>query len=1060
VPESSRIVVCAGPRACERRLLAELEAALPAGEMPGHGALVVVPSAALRTHLQGRLLDRRPGWLGLRVTTLAALADSILARAGGRPAVAGPLEQLLAARLAAREGALARDLGGLVGGFEEVAGAVRDLLDAGFVEAHEEALLERLEAERESSGAAPVERACAIVRVATALRRALAAQGLAPDADRLAAASAAVAADPRRALGGAAVFVHGFADATGAASDLLEAIVRHSPACVVLDAPPELDGSSRDWRFGARLRERLTRIAAIESDPEAPPVGARASIRTADPARQARSAARWVAQHEAAIAGESIAVVLRRTEGAVGRFVTAFDRASLPLSASAGESGPGSRLLDALLELLDEREECPLGVALLLAAAAVESASGRTTAELRLGFASLGARTLGAALGLDFEGGDLRLPLAARFEPRPGEGPPRTRLRSLPEGALERARGALRELARALPARSGAAPVAARAQALLRLLRALSPSESAEHLARQLLDLASGPCGPVEVDDGEWRQLLEAALRPATTTPLGAGGGVALLSATEARGLTFTALVIADLAEGSFPRPIRADPLLPDSLRLRLRDLLPDLPVKTEGHDEERFLFAQLLGAAPTVLLLRAASDEAGRDVSPSPLLEELWRHGLGERPESSGDEPPCALEEAVAAALAGDGPGVLERVLPAALREGRLRCGDDGGPDADAVAKLRCAGLEAREADAGGSGEPRHAGLGPYFGQLPSGRIDFTSLRPSVTVLERFAGCGWQVLLERVLRLQPLPEVIDGLPSLPRALTGRVVHAVLEGLFPAAERSSSLEEALARSEPVAAPWPGPEELERRTRLAARLELERELLDPALFEAPLVLTALGLLEVARAVDWPSGTRSLLGVELGGAAVIRSAGSERTLPFRVDRLERDDGTVVMTDYKTGGALSDGKKPETRRKHLAARAASGAALQLPVYLLALPGVAARARYLHLAPDLDERVRDLSLDAGELAQLNLDATFDALFAAWDRGLFLPRLLDPKKLADPWPGCAWCAVREACVQGDSASRLRMERWARATPPATEPDNQARAWWALAAAGAPGEKR
>jgi len=64
---------------------------------------------------------------------------------------------------------------------------------------------------------------------------------------------------------------------------------------------------------------------------------------------------------------------------------------------------------------------------------------------------------------------------------------------------------------------------------------------------------------------------------------VGGGAGVALLSVTEARGLTFDRLAVVGLTRDRFPRAIRPDPLLPDPLRARLRDLLPDLPVKAEG---------------------------------------------------------------------------------------------------------------------------------------------------------------------------------------------------------------------------------------------------------------------------------------------------------------------------------------------------------------------------------------------------------------------------------------------------------------------------------------------
>ena len=76
------------------------------------------------------------------------------------------------------------------------------------------------------------------------------------------------------------------------------------------------------------------------------------------------------------------------------------------------------------------------------------------------------------------------------------------------------------------------------------------------------------------------------------------------------------------LQRGAFPRRVGEDSLLTDALRRALRDVLPDLPVKSEGHDEERFLFAQLTGAAPHVHLSCAERDVTGRATSASPLFE------------------------------------------------------------------------------------------------------------------------------------------------------------------------------------------------------------------------------------------------------------------------------------------------------------------------------------------------------------------------------------------------------------------------------------------------------
>jgi hypothetical protein len=51
-------------------------------------------------------------------------------------------------------------------------------------------------------------------------------------------------------------------------------------------------------------------------------------------------------------------------------------------------------------------------------------------------------------------------------------------------------------------------------------------------------------------------------------------------------------------------------------------------------------------------------------------------------------------------------------------------------------------------------------------------------------------------------------------------------------------------------------------------------------------------------------------------------------------------------------------------------------------------------------------------------------------AVLGAWEAGSFFPRLVDTTGRNEP-PRCAFCAVAEACLRGDSGSRLRLFDWA-----------------------------
>ena len=87
-----------------------------------------------------------------------------------------------------------------------------------------------------------------------------------------------------------------------------------------------------------------------------------------------------------------------------------------------------------------------------------------------------------------------------------------------------------------------------------------------------------------------------------------------MLSVIEARARSFDHLFLLGLNRDSFPRQVREDPLLPDRLRQAIeRDVLPQIPIKRIGFDEERYLFAQLLSSARQVTLSWQACDDDGK---------------------------------------------------------------------------------------------------------------------------------------------------------------------------------------------------------------------------------------------------------------------------------------------------------------------------------------------------------------------------------------------------------------------------------------------------------------
>jgi hypothetical protein len=1073
----SRLIVASDSLAAERALTDELSRLADAE--PLARKVVVVPSHSLRIALLARLASVRPAWLGLEIVTLRGLARSVLQRAGRSHHSGDLLLPVVVERLARRERALAKHLETLVDGFAGAQGAVRDLLDAGFGEQHLEPALERLEEERPVLGGEALDRAAALCRIAAAARGELAALGLAVDADLYASAADCLSIDPERALPAAAVLIHGFADATGVASDLLDLLVRLRPTAVVLLDPWELDGTSRAvWRFGRRLAERFEGFLPSEHF-DAPPDPARLTLYSAaDPARETQAAVGLVAERIAAgERPEEIAIVSRDPALTRALLAREIDRQALPASGSVGPASPLARRARGLLELLDRRGDAALSLAFAVAGELLSKGTGARPWEIRLGALSRGARRLAALAEIEVTESRLLLPIRDRFSARPAEPEPlgeegsaaaasttlRAAARPLAGAALRLARRRAKELLGRLESLSRRQPLASALGAVADLVRAVVDSaEDQRGLLDPLAALAEAADfvpRTFEVTAAELVLLLSEAWSALDTSALGgSGGGVPLLSVTEARGRTFRRIVVAGLTRDCFPRAVRADPFLPDSLRTRLRDLLPDLPVKSEGHDEERFLFAQLLGAAPEIDLITARADEEGKALSPSSFLDELRRIGrISGALEAPAPAVQSALDLACRTALA-DERALFAPALARAFSEGatpgavRFAAGSiPANTGADAPAEAPTADLAPRWAAshvallaelAADPFDVRIDRLGPFFGFVgearPSnaaagGAADPRTAAPPVTTLQEVAGCGWRALLGTLLRLGSLPAGEDEIPALPSYLAGTVAHAVLEEMAPTSLRAVGSLAAAGLSVGAAVAWPKAAELEAAISHATRSVLTTEGFDPDLFALPIELAAAEALAVVRRLDWASGSRHLLAIEADGWAALSLPRGERRVRFRADRVEREGGALLLTDYKTGNSVvSSAVKASTRQDHLEQSLAQGKWLQLAAYARAAASLPVEGRLLFLKADLEDdrrEVRRISPPPGSATDETDRWLWQSLFSAWEEGAFLPRLLAPD-LQSPYEGCAYCDVRVACLQGDSGARLRLANW------------------------------
>src|SRR5262249_33827427 len=136
--------------------------------------------------------------------------------------------------------------------------------------------------------------------------------------------------------------------------------------------------------------------------------------------------------------------------------------------------------------------------------------------------------------------------------------------RRLSRARLDAAIGAARGLVALLDALA-LRPLAEHARALREIARELGWERSDPGAAELEAALADLGRPALEVDAEELRMLLERRLAGAGCEALGGtGGGVQVLSVTEARGRTFEGLWVVGLQRDAFPRAVAEDALLPD----------------------------------------------------------------------------------------------------------------------------------------------------------------------------------------------------------------------------------------------------------------------------------------------------------------------------------------------------------------------------------------------------------------------------------------------------------------------------------------------------------------
>lgn len=1063
-----RVIVVPGARAAEARLLRELDAELDAARhdrsLLARPLRVVVPSASLRGHLAARLVRRREASLvGIEIQTHRTLAREAVENAGGEPPRGAALLSVLARRACQAEPLLRDALGGLPDGASVLTATLRDFFDAGFESVHASPLEECAGHEL---GGERGERAAAVVRAARRVADAFKRLGLAPDGDVFALAVEALARFGPELLPTRALWIHGFADATGRSLDWLGALLATYGGRALVSRPPDpVRPERREATFVQPFLDRLLATGAeLSVDEGAVPPQARLAFVTACGVREETAcvAHRIRALLDAGCRPEDILVAVRSWAPYRGTLRLALERLGVPFSApGTAEIGDavGRRSL-ALLDLLRLAERTPVD-RWLDAAKLPGAAAPRLRAVLR----TLGVSRVADLADLDDArlAGDERPAAPANGADAETYAPPRAprperRGQRADFDRLRRFRAYARDLRAQLAERPRRAPLRDHLRWLEELLRghlawredeADRSSEALDALAREL---------PAElgIEDAEFALLVERALEQSAPAPVGgAGAGVQVLTVMEARGRTAQHLFVLGLNRGVFPRAVSEDPLLGDEARRRLRDLLPELPVKARGREEERHLFADLLEASANVTLLAQRTDEEGRERPLSPLVMRLvsrypeWLRDWGREAEpdvardpraepasegSATPEPLCAPHERAVELALASGPRGLARALPAALAHARREREEETPSDAiRRLASVRLAVL--RELDRGPWTAGR-LGLGPYFGFV-GGEADTDPERPlGITRLEALARCPWQAFLQHELRLEPARDAAGELPASDTRLAGSVVHRVLERLVERELGESPRELAdLAGRSPIPVSWPEPPVLEALLEEAIEAIAKEEGHPHLAASGALRARARAALAAAREADWSEAPPAVLGTEVNGELTVEDArGRLRRVSVRADRVDAVAGGVRITDYKTGKPDRDASNGAKRREALLRRVREGELLQGCGYLEAARGTPALgpalARYLFLSPRASEDQRELIVPGDEEPwRRSFLESCGRIFAARELGVRFPRLLERDGSRDMGL-CASCDVRLACVRGESSLRTRLREW------------------------------
>ncbi len=535
----------------------------------------------------------------------------------------------------------------------------------------------------------------------------------------------------------------------------------------------------------------------------------------------------------------------------------------------------------------------------------------------------------------------------------------------------------------------------------------------------------------------QFATLLQEALSTSSGHAGKLGEGIFVGPVSTAAEMEFDATFIIGLVEGAYPAGAAEDPLLTEAERASSGAI----PSRLERRIDERRAFLAALASSgrsrlsmpraalrdqkttlPSRWLLESASALAGSPVYATELEKSMRDPARPEwfRVEFSVESAlkeyhPASLQERDLASLSG--PGRPEHHFLASEIRG---LGEGIRARRSRLRRHRLLGEDVRRLD-------------EWNGYVGANRVPPPSIETPIspTALETFAACPFRFYLGYVLRVGEVERPEEAETIAAKDL-GTIVHDALERFF---------KEMVGRLDPMA-PWSPAE----RERLAAIAHEECNLAErKGLTGRELAWTAQRariLRDLDRFLDYDDAFRAETGFSFDSAELVfddKDRGSDsRQIPAiryrvddetviafrgRIDRIDRrQDGSVIVTDYKTGGA--------SRYKSLGDpnpfdKLGAGRHLQLPVYALAAKelagGAPVSAQYWFVSERANFQRSSVALDAPtEDAFREIVARF---LRAIRSGHFPPVPGDEDR--ETWKNCAFCPYDSICP-----SSHRLELW------------------------------